>query len=326
MTTNVTELGSVLLLGAGGAATNVISTHYGISAAPGFANIKTRFADTSLSNIRDKVGSQIKEDDIYIVDGVDGSGKARSMNGSEIMKNIKPILHKFKPEDFNILVFSASGGSGGVIGSLLLKEMLEQDKTVICVVVGSEESKITIENTVKTMQTLDAISRKVGKPVIVSYWHNGPDASRPKNDADMRQTLTALAILASKQNAELDTTDVANFVSFERVTTVKEGLSLLYVTSQEEEAAKIEHPIAVASLMSKPGDTPTTLTPEYSCVGYPSTGVLKDTDLHFVISQHDVKGLYTRLDKRLKEFEQASSARVPTEALGGKADESGMVW
>lgn len=208
----------------------------------------------------------------------------------------------------------------------MLKELLENDRTVVCVVVGSEESKITIENTIKTIQSLDAISRRVGKPVVVSYWHNGPEASRVKNDTDMRQTITALAILASKQNAELDTTDVANFINFNRVTTVKEGLSLLYVTSKEEEAAKIEHPIAIASLMSKVGEIPSSFSPEYSCIGYPTADVLKDTDLHFVISQHDVKGLFDRLNKRLKEYEQASSARLPSESLGGDVSNDGMVW
>lgn len=108
--TTVIEPGKVLLLGAGGAATNIISTHYGIQQSEGFAEIHTCFADTSLSNVRDKIGTKIKEEDVYIIEGGDGSGKLRQYNSSEITKNIKPILHKFKPEDFNILVFSASGG------------------------------------------------------------------------------------------------------------------------------------------------------------------------------------------------------------------------
>lgn len=204
--------------------------------------------------------------------------------------------------------------------------MLEQDKTVVCVVVGSEESKIAIDNTVKTIQSLDAISRKAGKPVIISYWHNDEDHPRPENDASMRQTLTALAILASKENNELDTTDVANFVNFQKVTTVKDGLSLLYVTNELNEAVAVQHPISTASLMSKEGDIPSGLTPEYSCVGYPQEGVLKDTDLHFVVSQTDVKPLFTRLSKKLEEFNKASSARMSSEALGGETDDSGIVW
>lgn len=209
---------------------------------------------------------------------------------------------------------------------MALTEMLEQDKTVVCVVVGSEESKIAIDNTVKTIQSLDAISRKAGKPVIVSYWHNDVDHSRSENDASMRQTLTALAILASKENSEMDTTDVANFVNFQKVTSVKDGLSLLYVTNELNEAVAVQHPISTASLMSKEGDIPSGLTPEYSCVGYPQEGVLKDSDLHFVVSQTDVKSLFTRLSKKLEEFNKASSARMTSEALGGNTDDNGIVW
>lgn len=109
--TTVIEPGKVLLLGAGGAATNIISTHYGIQQTDGFAEIHTCFADTSLSNVRDKIGTKIKEEDVFIIEGSeDGGGKLKRLNYESIQQSIKPLLLKFKPEDLNILVFSASGG------------------------------------------------------------------------------------------------------------------------------------------------------------------------------------------------------------------------
>ena len=312
--------GTIKLYLCGGASCNIGKQIYDIKAADGFANIESCFIDTSLSNLLD-TNSKIQEKDTYILEGVDGSGKWRKENAEDIKNNIKAILHKFTPTDMNIVMFSLSGGSGSVLGPLLVKELMSKNQTVVCVVIGSEESKISVENTVKTLQSLDHISRnQVRKPIVVSLWHNSKQTPRHENDSAIKQTITALSILASRENHELDTADVANFINFDKVTTVKEGISLLYITSKEDEAIKVEYPIALASLYSKHGSHFDNLTPEYACVGYPIHEVLKDNDLHFVISQFDIKNVFTKLSKRLEEFNESSSARIASTALGGELD------
>lgn len=319
-------MSGIRIYATGGTGINIGSAFYNVVKSDGFAEIKTCFVDTSLSNIRDKVGKVIDEDDVFLLEGVDGSGKLRKSNAQELVKIVKPVLHKFKPEDLNIVVFSASGGTGSVCGYYIAKELLEKDHNVICIVIGSEESKITIENTVKTLQSLDTLSRNiVKKPVTISYWHNNHTTTRQQNDASVKQTITALSILASKENKELDTADVSNFINFQNVTSVTEGIAMLYVTSEEKAASEIEYPISIASLFSTYGDAVDGLTPEYSCVGYPPNDVLKESDLHFIISQYDVKNTFTRLAKRLDEFNETSSARISTTALGGNADTDGIV-
>lgn len=316
---------SIRLYACGGTGLNIGKDFYKLETIPGFADIKTCFIDTSLSNIRSKDGKVIDESDVFLFEGLDGSGKLRASNFTTISQMTKQILQRFKPEDMNIVVSSGSGGSGGVISITLVKELLERNETVIVVMVGSEESKITIDNTIKSIQSLDGISRKAHKPVIVSYTHNSALASRQQNDTIMKQTITALSILCSKQNTELDTADVANFVDFEKVTSVKEGVTFLYVTNSEEDAIKIEHPISLASLFSEEGKTTSRLTPEYSCVGYTQENVLKGNDLHFITSQYDIKNVFAKLQHRLEEFNENSSARVMTSPLGGNVDNDGFV-
>lgn len=316
---------AIRLYATGGTGINIGKDFYQLETLAGFSDIKTCFIDTSLSNIRGKLTNNIKEEDIFIFDGLDGSGKLRASNFSTIAEKAKQILHKFKPEDVNIVICSASGGTGSVVSAVLVKELLERNSTVIVVMVGSEESKITIDNTIKTIQSLDSISRKAGKPVIVAYSHNSQHASRQQNDVIMKQTITALSILCSKQNLELDTADVANFINFEKVTSVKDGLTFLYTLNTEEEAAKISHPISVASLFTEQGKVLSKLTPEYNCVGYVQGDVLKQSDLHFVTSQYDIRNAFSKLQKRLEEFNESSNARIASTSLGGDADSDGFV-
>lgn len=318
--------GTIRAYGVGGMGTNALLDFYGKpSDVEGTATILPCFIDTSLSNLVTNNKTKVKEEDVYLLEDVDGSGKKRDANYHEMARNIKHILHKFPPAEMNIVVTSASGGTGSSSASLIAKELLENGNTVIMVVVGSEESKIAIENTVKTFQSLDTISRKQGKPLVVSYFHNCAEHPRAKNDLAVRQIITALSILCSRQNAELDTADIANFIGFHNVTSVHHGISFLYLTSKEEEAAKIEYPISVASLFSEVGKVATTLSPEYACTGYVTSKVLEGGDLHFIISQHEVESIYNRLNKRLDGFKESASARTSSLALNGDADDNGIV-
>lgn len=319
--------GQVRFYGASGCGINLSLKYAAQKSVEGFADIHTCFIDTSLSNLP-KDGS-VKDDQVFIFEGIDGSGKLRTTNYHEISKNIKAMVLKFPPMDVNLVAFSASGGSGNIIGSLLVKELLEKNQTVIALVVGSEESKITTDNTVKALQSLDSISRKIGKPIVMAYVHNSAENTRSHNDALLHNVISSVAVLASRENRELDTCDVANFVDFSKVTSVKEGLSLLYITADIKSAGEIEYPIAIASLMHEYGTTPDTLQPEYATVGYPTTDVLKGVDLHFIVSQARIPDIFNKLKDRLKRYEESAVAKPKTEALADNTssiEDDGMVF
>lgn len=99
----------VRIYSCGGCAMNIVSE---LEAAkgevvPGFASMETCYIDTSRSNL---INKKIDDELTFILEGMDGSGKIRSTNYQEIAKNVKGILLKFKPTQFNIVVHSASGG------------------------------------------------------------------------------------------------------------------------------------------------------------------------------------------------------------------------
>lgn len=102
-------VGNVMIYAAGGLGTNIGAQFLNHTAGKGFAALNPVFLDTSRANLT----SIIPEDKIYIVKGAserDGSGKKRDENYGPIRESVKDMLLKHKPLDFNIVLFSASGG------------------------------------------------------------------------------------------------------------------------------------------------------------------------------------------------------------------------
>ena len=101
-------MSKVNLYCAGGASAN-IGKHfvkYRGKKDAGFSELSTFFIDSSRSNLDE----HIPDDAIYLVDGLDGSGKRRDSNYPILAEKAKEILHKFKPADLNIVLHSAGGG------------------------------------------------------------------------------------------------------------------------------------------------------------------------------------------------------------------------
>lgn len=113
--------GRIVMYGAGGCGINTVSYYndnsvieqsaelndeQGQPISPITAEIKTVYIDASHSNLQEK----FRDEDVFILPNVDGSGKVRRENHKEITKVIKQVLLQHEPGDFNVVVFSASGG------------------------------------------------------------------------------------------------------------------------------------------------------------------------------------------------------------------------
>lgn len=318
--------GEMRIYGCGGTGVNIASYFERAAgdAETGHAITHLTYVDTSKSNLN----NSLKDEHIFILDGIDGSGKVRRENHEEIAKNVKALLQTHKPADLNIVVFSASGGSGSVFGPLIVKELLERKLPVVSLVIGSEESEITTQNTINTLKSLDAIAAKTQMPVVICYEHNDRDTKRSDVDVAVRSVIGSLSVLTSRQNSELDTRDVTNWVQFNRSTSVGPRLALFDVFNSNEAAEKVQHPIAIASLYKTPDETPIAIAPEYSAVGYPRQLPEKFELLHFVIGLEGVPVITKKLQNRLAELEQARKSRVEHDRLvtdGDKVTDDGLI-
>lgn len=301
------------LYGLGGAGSNLVShfVKYKSKESAGFAEIVPYFVDTSKSN---KLNPSIPEECIYYVDGLDGSGKKRDSNYEILAEKSKEILHHFKPSDINVLVHSASGGSGSVLGPILASELLHRGEMTIVVIVGSTGSKIETENTVKTLKSYEVISHKRQTPVIAFYRENSVDKPRGHVDSELQTAIVLLASIFSGANRELDMSDLRNFLNYTKVTSYSAKLSLLDFFSKEVSLSKGQSLVSLVSLVDDKTSPEVSIPTEYQAVGFlPDASrelVNIELPIHASVISGYFNGVVQKLDERLEFFKEARNVVV----------------
>jgi hypothetical protein len=297
------------LYGCGGCGINIVTPFTRKTLGEGYSEVKVGLIDTSTSNFTNEHKENGVDFFLATNDG-EGSGKVRRDNASVISDNVNRALLVQKPADFNVVIFSASGGSGSVIGPLLMKELLERGIPCVGIIVGSSESSITATNSLNTLKSLAAIGASLDKPCIISYQHNSNENRRSAVDATCTAFIHTLAALCSSENDELDQRDVRNWAFYNHSTSVPAQLSLLEICDTVEAAKEIQSPISVASLLTDKDAVAPDLMPEYSCIGYRLEG-LEDglTEMHYVISVDGITELMKYRQDSVNDYGQSTSAR-----------------
>jgi len=310
--------GTLRLYGAGGAGTNIIGSWYEMDGrnAPGTALCKIAFADTSRSNLP----AEVDDSKVFLLADKDGSGGVRRENHVDIGRNVPALLQQHPPGDVNVVVFSSSGGSGSVFGPLIVKELLAGGHPVVVITIGSEESAIRRQNTLNTLKSLDNIARQTGVPVVTAYFHNSPDTKRSAVDTRCRYILATLAVLASRQNRELDMADLSNWLNFPKVTAVEAQLSLLHVYNNVADVDAASNPISIASLLKDADQPHYTVMPEYSTTGFPREKIDSFDQLHFVITVDGIRTIDKMLNEKLGDAHKQVGARVKHDPIVKNTD------
>lgn len=335
---------TVRVYAAGGVGVNVASaleSSKGASAI-GFSNYQLCYVDTSKSNMTKK---NLNPDDIFVFSDVDGSGKIRKENHKVIAENTKAILQKFKPTTFNIVVSSASGGSGSVISSSLVSELLKGDKEVIVVIVGTFNSIIEVENTTKTLQSYEAIAKLRGKNVNMVYLQNSTTINDEQAvNAQAIQIISMLLGLMSGEHEQLDTADIKTWLNHNKITGSDPCINNVLVGHGTElqpyhtgEHFTIDSPVAVATLATRDMNTRYNHTPVVKFEGYVPTEwksgdangltTIKDDAIHFCIMEDKMADIYKSLSGYLKSLQEAQNSRVKRSSIIGDTDttEDGLV-
>lgn len=314
--------GSVKLFAAGGCGINIASNllKYEKDIKDGLADLDVIFLDTSRANL-DK---NKQNDKVYVIEGLDGSGKIRAENHKQIGECVLDILQTYKPGDLNIVLSSGSGGSGSVLAPSLVQELLQRNIPVIVITVGSTDSRIELENTIKTLKSYDAIAQIRKSPVNSFYYQNSKDTPRKQVDQQIILVITALLALFSKQNKELDSSDLHNWLFYNRVTSYEPHLSHIDFYHREVKVTKPKTVISVATLLTEGEDTSTNANVEYQCVGYMSKEVMEFIDAHDPLHVAIVDGVFleiiNNLNKSLNEFDEEKKARLARSSIVNEKD------
>lgn len=308
----------------------------------GFAKYNLCYVDTSKSNM---IRKKLNADEVFLFEDMDGSGKIRKENHKAISANTKAVLQKFKPTEFNIVVSSASGGSGAIVSGAIVSELLKMGKEVIVVIVGTSNSVIEVENTTKALQTYEAISELREKNVNLVYLQNSTTINDEQQvNAQAVQLISMLLGLLSGEHEQLDTADLKTWLNHNKVTNNAPCINNVLIGYGQElkpyhsgDHFTIEEPIAVATLATRDMNTRYGHTPSLKFEGYVPTEwktgdangltTIKDDPIHFCIVEDKMESIYKSLSGYLKELREAENSRVRRKSILGDTDttEDGMV-
>lgn len=268
------------------------------------------YIDTSRSNLNPNIPAA----QTYLVDGLDGSGKLRASNYQVLNECCRDILLKHKPSDINVVIGSASGGSGSVISPIIVSELLERGEDVIVITIGSTSSRIETENTLKTLKSYEVISQKRETPVIMVYRENSNKKSRGTVDAEIEMLIATLAVIFSGNNRELDSSDLRNFLKYHKVSDFKPKLSYLDIYSGNITLAKGQALVSLVSLVDKNSDADSGVLTEYQAVGYvpdaASQYLGQALPIHAAVISGYFNGIADTLEHKLSGYDEVRKAVV----------------
>lgn len=307
------------IYGVGGAGVNIASRYIDFpEQRDNVARIVPALIDTSQSNLRHR---DLGNTETYLIEGLDGSGKIRQDNHQAISKTIKEMLVEIPPDQFNVVVFSASGGSGSVIGPLLIKEMMSKGLPVMAIVVGSYESVVTADNTRKTLQSLESVAQMTSTPVVMSYHLNRPGTKRSQIDEQVYLAIACLAVLASGEVLEMDRQDIVNWLNFTKVGGQPQ-LATLHLSLGQEQLENHKAPVSVASIFSNPDQIRPSIYSDYHTDGYADLSHVDVDEIHYIISVDDLTKIYSEIKEISDEMGETRSARVQRDSIVDDNDRS----
>jgi hypothetical protein len=300
------------------------------------SHVDVVFVDTSDANMRDERLRTVDESKIYRFPKLKGGGKNRKELHPKIVPHVPELLSKLQPTDFNIVVHSASGASGSTVGPEIVREILQRNGNVLVLQAGSTSDRMVLTNTVGTMKSYAAISRRLNKP-IVSYMNTATKTLSP-SEVDQRAiaALYLMSIVFSDKNDRVDTTDLTNLLNYHKVTNFEPEFSGIEFFHESvnlpghivPQAAVMLVPQANTDHLGVPVDG---LRVDYICDGVICKEFepeLEGRDLFAVVytgdSRRTVELLQEELDKYEAEAQQRS--RVHSRLDDVSESEDGMVF
>lgn len=252
-----------------------------------------------------------------------GAGQDRRRTAKYVMPHIQPILEQVGQADFYVLLFSASGGSGSVIGPLLARELLRQDQSFIAITLGEDTTTKYLQNSIDTLKSLENISLSANKPIVMSYFQNRPGVPQRVIDEEVQEVVDAVSALVCQHNADLDESDIHNLLNFNNVTSFGAQLACMTITDNRRTAMSVPEPITVVSLFANRDDYDVPGTPHYHKAGYPQEPLVANYDqLHFVVNTITVEEIQKGLDTAQVAQQQHHSTYRHRKALVNTRDDN----
>lgn len=314
----------------GGGAIKITSDLVDYVDITGFSDTKISRLDTSDKNLT----ANMPQSSIFLLAGADGSGKQRDYNIKPVMASMDKILAQHQPEDYNIVIFTAGGGSGSVIGPVLVGELLKRKAPVIALVIGSIGDETQAHNSVNTLKSLAGIQAANKRPVVFSYFEVNQHNSQADVDQQVRGLLPSLLNLLDSNNTIIDNKDIVNFLDWTNVRKEipAQLVSLEVFIGDELNEITGQAPITMASVYPDAQRDYLPVTAAYSTDGIradlPSDNIYRNKTLHYVIHATPVKPAFDALEDTLRRIKDNQRSQHVVGSILGDDDvteNNGMV-
>lgn len=299
------------------------------------AALDIKALDTSDANFKDTRRIKDLENCFYRIESnslsnsfLDGSGGVRAHSVDSIVKGVQKYMDKngyteAKRGELHIIIASASGGSGNVIATTLLSNMLSKDIPTFIILVGDDASSKYCENTIKTLKTVNNIAQKSDKAVALGYFLNNQNSNYKKSQENVDISIAGMIDILRVFNGyprDLDFQDIRNIVNPKlKDFNLKNGVYILSYKIGEvidedikDIAPVISRTILIDSSTHKP------LEIKHTKIGYADDELNENITEHYgknlnlVLSignlKYEISSLEDKeksIDNRIKDFEDA---------------------
>ncbi len=331
--------GNMYVYGLGGAGINVVNDIKDVLPNLGdkFAHVELNLLDTTnktIDNYPDLKDRFYKIESSKLgnvsIDGMAGERKNVEVV-NEIKKSVINYINQHEDRhginNYHILIFSGSGGSGNLIGTLMLKSMLEKDFNVIPVVIGDSSTLLNVTNTINTIAGLNNVAKQLNIALPIVYFDNSTDGiCTPETEKlvnkNILKLLTIMSIYLSGHVHDIDHQDMNNFLlpSRYKTFTVQPGLYNLTVKTK----SLVEPNVIIARTLRKESDMSLNIQVPllHNKIGIPlaehTKGIEDLLPMFLVIEKNTVNQYANRLKQRLRELESVKV--VETEDIDSLED------
>lgn len=319
---------SIGVVGCGGCGTNIIKALKLDKQYKDF--IKEYIVDTSLSNVKG-LEPHVEMEIIKTDDKAIGSGRIRKTNVKEIQQNISKLKCITDNKDITIVIHSASGGSGSVIGPLVTKQLAINKKAFIVILVIDSVCKVSTNNTINTINSYKqmcedeniyvpsfVISNVAGKQIVdesIIYFLNNFVGAMLLNEIEDTDLLNKLNFLRPNVINEdnVGFYEINMFNTIKDLEEVNENIHGLYFLNTKGDITGIDIPNSYIVYTGK----------------YPM--VSDDSILAFAIGMELKKDTIEYLQSKLEHYHSmsisngSSTTKIGSNKNIGSSDKSGLI-
>lgn len=285
----------------------------------GMADVTPYYVDTAFSDLPEGVDKA----HVYLLPNADGSGGLRRENASVIMEHAPKIIETHVPGDLNIVISSASGGSGSVFSPAVASELIAQGKQVIMILIGDGTTVQFMTNTMNTIRSANGIAQVRDTTVPLVYFENTADTTEDQVNAKVAATITGITALWSRQNHGLDTKDLHHFLNPDLITDFPPQLAMLQMYFKEVPKDVQEDVMTVASLAKSREEARLPFVVDAHYVGaVPSEmaeKITKNTPIHLVMRDQSFNEIMEELEEKKANIRRARGNRNVKGDIMGKA-------